>query len=157
MPLDPDVQDKLRHVLSSLEQLLPKPIPPMDWERSHAASFRRHSFSGHLEPVPSVEDIQLSDLLGIDEQKQVVERNTQQFLAGLPANNVLLWGTRGTGKSSVVRALLRAYAPQGLRIIQVDKDDLVHLPSIVDQVRDQPYRFIVFSDDVSFEVGESSY
>lgn len=157
MPLDPDVQDKLRHVLSSLEQLLPKPIPPMDWSRAHAANFRRQSLAGHLEPVPSVDDVHLSDLLGIDDQKRIIERNTQQFLAGLPANNVLLWGTRGTGKSSVVRALLHAYAPQGLRIIQVDKDDLVHLPSIVDQVRDQPYRFIVFSDDVSFEVGESSY
>ncbi len=157
MPLDPDLQEKLRHVLSAVEQLLPKPLPPMNWSRFHAANFRRHSLAGQLEPVPNVEDIQLSDLLGIDEQKQVIERNTQQFLRGLPANNVLLWGTRGTGKSSLVRALLRAYAPEGLRIIQVDKDDLIHLPTIVDQIRDEPYRFIIFSDDVSFEVGESSY
>jgi predicted AAA+ superfamily ATPase len=157
MPLDPDVQEKLRQVLSSLEQLLPKPIPPIDWSRTHAANFRRHSLAGHLEPVPNAEDIQLSDLLGIDEQKQVIERNTRQFLAGLPANNVLLWGTRGTGKSSLVRALLRGYAPDGLRIIQVDKDDLVHLPTIVDRIRGEPYRFVIFSDDVSFEVGESSY
>jgi predicted AAA+ superfamily ATPase len=157
MPFDPDVQDKLRRVLSSLELLLPKPIPRVDWQRSHAANWRRHSFAGHLEPVPSVEDIQLADLLGIEEQKRVIEQNTRQFLAGYPANNVLLWGTRGTGKSSLVRALLRAYAAQGLRIVQVDKDDLVHLPSIVDEIRDEPYRFVVFSDDVSFEVGESSY
>jgi predicted AAA+ superfamily ATPase len=157
MPLDPDLQDQLRRVLSSLEQLLPRPVPAMDWRRDHAANFRRHSLAGYLEPVSTVEAIDLADLLGIEEQKQVIERNTRQFLAGLPANNVLLWGTRGTGKSSLVRALLRAYAPQGLRIIQVDKDDLVHLPSIVDQIRDEPYRFVVFSDDVSFEVGESSY
>ncbi|WP_242344611.1 ATP-binding protein [Anaeromyxobacter terrae] len=157
MPLDPDVQDQLRRVLSSMELLLPKPIEKLDWERCHAANWRRHSFAGYLEPVASVEGIQLSDLLGIEEQKRVVEANTRQFLAGYPANNVLLWGTRGTGKSSLVRALLRAYAPEGLRIIQVDKDDLVSLPAIVDEVAGKPYRFILFSDDVSFEVGESSY
>jgi predicted AAA+ superfamily ATPase len=157
MPLDPDVQDQLRRVLGSLEQLLPRPVPAIDWASCHAANWRRHSFAGYLEPISTIEGIQLSDLLGIEEQKRVVEANTRQFLARLPANNVLLWGTRGTGKSSLVRALLRAYAPVGLRIIQVDKDDLVSLPSIVDAIRDAPYRFILFSDDVSFEVGESSY
>ncbi|ABS27548.1 ATP-binding protein [Anaeromyxobacter sp. Fw109-5] len=157
MPLDPDVQDQLRRVLTSMELLLPRPVEKIDWRRCHAANWRRHSFAGYLEPVASVEGIQLSDLLGIEEQKRVVESNTRQFLAGYPANNVLLWGTRGTGKSSLVRALLRAYAADGLRIIQVDKDDLVSLPAIVDQVSGQPYRFILFSDDVSFEVGESSY
>ena len=86
-----------------------------------------------------------------------MEANTRQFLACLPANNMLLWGTRGTGKSSLVRALLWRYAPQGLRVIQVDKDDLVNLPEIVDLLKWEPYRFIIFSDDVSFEVGESSY
>ncbi|WP_242352786.1 ATP-binding protein [Anaeromyxobacter sp. SG64] len=157
MPLDPDVQDQLRRVLSSMELLLPKPIEKIDWGKTHAANWRRHSFAGYLEAVSSVEGIQLSDLLGIEEQKRVVEANTRQFLAGFPANNVLLWGTRGTGKSSLVRALLRAYASEGLRIIQVDKDDLVSLPAIVDEVAGQPYRFLLFSDDVSFEVGESSY
>jgi predicted AAA+ superfamily ATPase len=157
MPLDPDVQEKLRRVLASLEMLLPEPVAPVDWRCCHAANWRRHSLAGYLEPVSKVESIQLADLLGIDEQKRVVEANTRQFLAGLPANNVLLWGTRGTGKSSLVRALLATYAPQGLRVIQVDKDDLVHLPSIVDAIRESPYRFVVFSDDVSFEIGESSY
>jgi uncharacterized protein len=157
MPLDPDVQDQLRRVLASLEMLLPRPVPPIDWSRCHAANWRRHSFAGRLEPVTSVEGIQLSDLLGIEEQKRVVELNTRQFLAGYPANNVLLWGTRGTGKSSLVRALLGAHSAEGLRIIQVDKDDLVSLPAIVDEIRGEPYRFILFSDDVSFEVGESSY
>ncbi len=157
MPIDPDVQDQLRRVLASLEMLLPKPVAKVDWRRCHAASWRRHSFAGYLEPVSSIEGIQLADLLGIDEQKRVVERNTRQFLAGLPANNVLLWGSRGTGKSSLVRALLGTYAAQGLRVLQVDKDDLVHLPAIVDEIRDEPHRFILFSDDVSFEIGESSY
>lgn len=157
VPLDPDLQDQLRRVLSSLELLLPKPVGKVDWRQIHAANWRRHSFAGYLEPVASVEGIQLSDLLGIEEQKRIVELNTRQFLAGYPANNVLLWGTRGTGKSSLVRALLRAYAADGLRIIQVDKDDLVSLPAIVDHIRGQPYRFVLFSDDVSFEVGESSY
>lgn len=157
MPLDRDLQDQLRRVLTSLELLLPKPVDRIDWRTCHAANWRRHSFAGYLEPLASAEGIQLSDLLGIEEQKRVVELNTRQFLAGYPANNVLLWGTRGTGKSSLVRALLRAYAGEGLRIIQVDKDDLVSLPSIVDAIRDEPYRFVLFSDDVSFEVGESSY
>jgi predicted AAA+ superfamily ATPase len=157
VPFDPDVQDRLRRVLSSLEMLLPKPVEPIDWRRCHAANWRRHALAGYLEPVSSIEGIQLSDLLGIEEQKRVVERNTRQFLAGVPANNVLLWGTRGTGKSSLVRALLRAHASEGLRIVQVDKDDLVSLPAIVDAIRAEPFRFILFSDDVSFEVGESSY
>jgi predicted AAA+ superfamily ATPase len=157
MPMDSDVQDQLRRVLASLEMLLPRPVPKVDWSASRAASWRRHAIAGYLEPVPGLDGIQLSDLLGIDEQKRIVEENTRQFLAGYPANNVLLWGTRGTGKSSLVRALLGAYAPQGLRVVQVDKGDLVHLPAIVDAVKAEPFRFIVFSDDVSFEVGESSY
>jgi predicted AAA+ superfamily ATPase len=157
VPIDPDIQDQLRRVLASLEMLLPRPVTRIDWASCHAANWRRHSLAGYLEPVATVEGIQLGDLLGIDEQKRIVEGNTRQFLAGYPANNVLLWGTRGTGKSSLVRALLRAYAASGLRIIQVDKDDLVSLPAIVDEIRDEPYRFILFSDDVSFEVGESSY
>ncbi len=157
MPFDPDLQDRLRRVLSSLEMLLPAPVARIDWARCHAANWRRHAFAGYLEPVATIEGPQLADLLGIEEQKRVVELNTRQFLAGYPANNVLLWGTRGTGKSSLVRALLRAHAPDGLRIIQVDKDDLVSLPAIVDAIRGEPYRFVLFSDDVSFEVGESSY
>lgn len=157
MPLDPDLQDQLRRVLASLEQLLPKPVARIDWSRCHAADWKRHSLAGYLEPIPSVEGAELADLLGIDEQKRIVEGNTLQFLAGYPANNVLLWGKRGTGKSSLVRALLKAHADRGLRVIQVDKDDLVSLPAIIDEIRDQPYRFLLFSDDVSFEVGESSY
>ena len=157
MDLDPDLTDQLRRVLSSLEQLLPKPVAKVHWNASHAANWRRHSFAGFLEPIDNIESIHLDDLIGIDRQKNMVEENTRQFLAGYPANNILLWGTRGTGKSSLVRALLHSYAPRGLRVVQVDKSDLVHLPDIVDEIKDQPYKFIIFSDDLSFDIGESSY
>ena len=157
LTLDKEMVEQLRRVLTAVEQLLPKPVPTIDWAEIHAANWRRRGTGGYLDPVPEIEAFHLDDLLGIDQQKQTVEENTCQFLAGLPANNALLWGTRGTGKSTLVRALLHSYASQGLRVIQVDKDDLVHLPAIVDEVKRQPYRFILFSDDVSFETGESSY
>jgi predicted AAA+ superfamily ATPase len=157
MQIDDELATRLKRVLTSLEMLLPKPVEKIDWHTCHAANWRRHSFAGYLEAIPNIESIHLDDLLGIERQKQLVETNTRQFLAGFPANNILLWGTRGTGKSSLVRAMLHSYAPQGLRVLQVDKDDLIHLPDIVDEVKGQPYKFIIFSDDVSFEVGESSY
>lgn len=157
LTLDKEMVEQLRRVLHAVEQILPKPVPTVDWTKIHAANWRRRGNSGYLDPVPEIESMHLDDLLGIDEQKRVVEANTRQFLAGVPANNVLLWGTRGTGKSSLVRALLHSYASQGLRVIQVDKDDLIHLPAMVDLIKREPYRFILFSDDVSFETGESSY
>jgi uncharacterized protein len=155
--MDAELCNDLKQVLASLKMLLPKPAAVLDWQSCHAASWRKHYLAGYLEPVEQLDALALSDLLGIEKQKKMVEDNTLQFLSGFPANNVLLWGTRGTGKSSLVRAILNAYAPKGLRIIQVDKDDLCQLPDIVDSVKQQPYRFILFSDDVSFEVGESSY
>ncbi|HIJ82155.1 MAG TPA: ATP-binding protein [Desulfuromonadales bacterium] len=155
--MDNELKTQLKQVLTSLQMLLPKPVAAVDWSVCHAANWRRHSFSGYLEPVESIEKIALDDLLGIEEQKRVVVENSRQFLAGYPANNTLLWGTRGTGKSSLIRAILNNYADQGLRIVQVDKTDLIHLPDIVDCIKRLPYRFIIFSDDVSFEVGESSY
>ena len=155
--LDEELKAQLQRVLTAVEQLLPRPVAPLEWATCPAANWRRRSFSGYLDPIGSFASMNMDDLLGIDRQKQVVEENTRQFLAGYPANNILLWGTRGTGKSSLVRALLQAYAPQGLRLVQVDKSDLVNLPEIVDQIRNEPYRFILFADDVSFETGESSY
>jgi len=155
--MDQELTLQLKRVLMSLECLLPRPIPPVDWRESFAAGWRRQALSGYLEAVCGGQVMNLDDLLGIEMQKQVVVENTRQFLAGYPANNILLWGTRGTGKSSLVRALLQAYAGQGLRVVQVDKDDLINLPDIVDKIRNEPYRFIIFADDVSFETGESSY
>lgn len=157
MSLDPELTEQLKRVLSALEPLLPRPVQKIDWATCHAANWRRSTFAGTMEPVPSVEAIHLDDLLGIEPQKRILEENTRQFLGNLPANNALLWGTRGTGKSSVVRALLHAYAGHGLRIIQVDKDDLVSLPAIGDEVKAEPYKFIVFSDDLSFESSDPSY
>ena len=157
MELDEELVTRLKRVLTSVEQLLPRPVAPIDWSRCQAANWHRHSFTGYLEPLEAVENIRLDDLLGIDRQKKAVDDNTRQFLAGYPANNMLLWGTRGTGKSSLVRAILNQYTDQGLRVVQVDKDDLIHLPDIVDEIKGQPYKFIIFSDDLSFETGESSY
>ncbi len=154
---NPGLYEQLKRVLDSIEDLLPRRIGKIDWKVCHAANWRRNSFAGYLDPVPEIEGIHLDDLLGIEKQKQILIQNTSQFLHRFPANNVLLWGTRGTGKSSLVRALLNYYAPEGLRIIQVDKDDFVHLPAIVDSIKKEPFRFIIFSDDVSFEVGEVGY
>jgi len=155
--MDQELTLQLKRVLTSLERLLPRSTPPVDWCEQTAASWRRQALGGYLEPVCGGTVMQLDDLLGIERQKAIVVENTRQFLAGFPANNVLLWGTRGTGKSSLVRALLHAYCDRGLRVVQVDKNDLVNLPDIVDQIRLEPYRFIIFADDVSFETGESSY
>ncbi|MCK4622151.1 MAG: ATP-binding protein [Desulfuromonadales bacterium] len=154
---DEDLKAQLQRVLASVEQLLPKAVGVIDWSRSWATNWRRHSFAGYLEPVDDLDPVQLEDLLGIDKQKQILEENTRQFIAGYPSNNVLLWGTRGTGKSTLVRALLNRYAENGLRMIQVDKDDLVYLSDIFSAIKGQDYRFILLCDDLSFEAGESSY
>ncbi len=157
MHLDEDLIQQLRRVLTSVEQILPRPVPAIDWSSCFAANWRCHSLTGYLEPMPHADPIQMQELLGIEQQKQLLDENTRQFLKGYPANNVLLWGSRGTGKSSVVRALLNRYADQGLRIIQVDKDDLTSLPDIFTQIATDPHRFIIFCDDLSFETGEKSY
>jgi predicted AAA+ superfamily ATPase len=155
--LKPDVVARLERVLSSVEMLLPKAVASIDWATCHAANWRRHSFSGYLEPVRVTDTTTLKELLGVEEQKEIMVNNTRQFLAGLPANNALLWGSRGSGKSSIVKALLNEYAPQGLRFIQVEKEDLIYLSEIFNAVENQPYRFILLCDDLTFEVGELSY
>lgn len=155
--MDQDLQVQLKRVLSAVEMLLPTPAEVLDWTVSKAAVWRGHSMSGSLWPVNELAVIALDDLLGIDRQKEVLVENTRQFLAGFPASNVLLWGTRGTGKSSLVRALLHRFSDSGLRLVQVDKNDMVSLPDIIESLRRQPYRFIIFGDDVSFETGEPGY
>lgn len=155
--LKPEVVARLERVLSSVEMLLPKAVAPIDWAHCSAANWRRHSFSGYLEPVKVTDTTTLDELLGVDEQKEIMVNNTRQFLAGLPANNALLWGSRGSGKSSLVKALLNKFAPEGLRFIQVEKEDLIYLSEIFTAVENQPYRFILLCDDLTFEVGELSY
>lgn len=157
MNLKPEVVAQLERVLSSVEMLLPKATKPVDWSTCHAANWRRHSFSGYLEPVKVTDTTRLDELLGVEEQKQIMTSNTRQFLQGLPANNALLWGSRGTGKSSIVKALLNEYGEQGLRVIQVEKEDLIYISEIFSAVEDQPYRFIMLCDDLTFEMGELSY
>lgn len=157
MTLKPEVVAQLERVLGSVEMLLPKAIKPVEWSKCHAANWRRHSFSGYLEPVKVTDNTTLDQLLGVDEQKEVMLNNTRQFIQGLPANNALLWGSRGTGKSSLVKALLNKFADQGLRVIQVEKEDLIYISEIFAAIEDQPYRFIMLCDDLTFETGELAY
>lgn len=151
--------ERAEQLISRIESILPQPLAaPADWNASIAWRYRRRN-SGHgvLEPVKHVAAMALDSLKEIDVQKEKIARNTQQFVEGKPANNVLLTGARGTGKSSLIRACLQAYAPQGLRLIEVDKAELVDLPDIVEVVSQRPEKFIVFSDDLSFDEGEPGY
>jgi uncharacterized protein len=149
---------RAEQLISRIEAVLPQPLGAPDWDASVAFRYRKRS-NGHgvLEPVRQVAQMAFSALKEIDGQKEKIQRNTLQFVQGLPANNVLLTGARGTGKSSLVKACLNAFAAQGLRLIEVDKADLVDLPDIVDVVADRPERFVVFCDDLSFEDGEPGY
>ncbi len=151
---------RFESLLARVESLLPAGAEPA-WDAAVAFRWRRRATAlgvqGWLQPVANLSDISLADLQHIDAQKDDIDRNTRQFVAGLPANNVLLTGSRGTGKSSLIKACLNAYAARGLRLIEVDKDDLVDLPDIVDLVARRPERFVVFCDDLSFEEGEPGY
>ncbi len=149
---------RAEQLIARIESILPQPLTAPDWTASVAWRYRKRS-SGHavLEPVRHVAPLQLSDLQEIDGQKEKIQRNTEQFVRGALANNVLLTGARGTGKSSLIKACLNAYAAQGLRLIEVDKADLIDLPDIMDTVAGRPEKFIVFCDDLSFDEGESGY
>ena len=144
-------------LLGRLEAVLPRPATATDWRASIAFRYRKRGAIGTLEPVRHVATIRLADLREVEPQKERLVRNTRQFVAGRAANNVLLTGARGTGKSSLIKACLNEFAPQGLRLIEVDKTDLVDLPDIVDQVAERAERFIVFCDDLSFDEGEPGY
>ena len=149
---------RVESLVTRIESILPQPLSAPDWNASVAYRYRKRS-SGHgsLEPVRHLAAMRLDDLREIDDQKEKILRNTEQFVSGNPANNVLLTGSRGTGKSSLIRACLNEYAARGLRLIEVDKTDLTDLPDIVDVVSGLPEKFIVFSDDLSFEEGEPGY
>jgi predicted AAA+ superfamily ATPase len=147
-------------LLERVESLLPQTGKEPDWNASHAFRWRRRGgkeAAGYLQPVRHASTIALRDLHNIDAQKAQIEQNTKQFVAGRPANNVLLTGARGTGKSSLIKACLNEYADQGLRLVEVDKNDLADLPDIVDLLATRPERFIIFCDDLSFEEGEGGY
>ncbi len=148
---------RAERVLDRLETMLPGPVEAPDWQAATAFRWRRRHGQARLEPVTAPHRIRLSDLKDVDQQKARIEQNTRQFLAGRHANNVLLTGARGTGKSSLVKAVLTAHAKRGLRLIEVDKGDLIDLPDIVELVRERPERFILFCDDLSFEEGEAAY
>ena len=149
---------RAEQLISRIESILPQPLTAPDWSASNAYRYRKRS-TGHgtLEPVRHVGAMRLDDLKEISPQKSKIQRNTLQFVEGKPANNVLLTGARGTGKSSLIKACLNEYATHGLRLIEVDKADLVDLPDIVDVVSARPEKFIVFCDDLSFEEGEPGY
>ena len=149
---------RVESLMVRIESVLPQPLSAPDWSASVAFRYRKRS-SGHgsLEPVKHIAGMRLSDLKEIDGQKEKIQRNTEQFVSGKPANNVLLTGSRGTGKSSLIKACLNEYAARGLRLIEVDKNDLTDLPDIVDVVSGLAEKFIVFCDDLSFEEGEPGY
>ena len=144
-------------LLGRIERLLPGDPATTDWKASIAFRWRKRGGRGAIEPVRHVHKIGLADLRGIDRQKKLVEQNTRQFVDGYPANNVLLTGARGTGKSSLIKALLNKYAPRGMRVIEVEKQDLIDLPDIVEVIASRPERFVLYCDDLSFEADEPGY
>ena len=151
------VFQKLERILDRVEQIVPQKSEPPDWKKAIAYRWRRRANSGFLQPVSSPHKIRLSDLQGISDQKRLVDQNTRQFVEGFTANNVVLTGAKGTGKSSLVKAVLNKFASKGLRLIEVEKHDLHDLPDIVDLVEAAPYRFIIFCDDLSFDAEEPGY
>ena len=151
-----DLLQRGGELLIRIEKLLPPVAPPINWQ-AQAFRWRKLRGTGYLFAVNTVHRIRLQDLLGVDEQKAAIEQNTRQFVTGKSANHVLLTGARGTGKSSLIKAVLNKFAGKGLRLIEVDKHDLVDLPEIVDLVRERPERFLIFCDDLSFEAGEPGY
>ena len=152
-----DFLARAEHVLARLEPMLPAQRPQLDWNTCMAARWVRDGRSGYLRPLQVSLDLSLSDLLGVDAQREQLARNTRQFVMGLPANHALLWGARGTGKSSLVRALLAEHARAGLRLIEIERDHLAELPRVVELLAGLPQRFVLFCDDLSFEAGEGDY
>ncbi len=149
--------ERIEPLIDRIEPLLPPASPAPDWDSAIAFRWRKRSNAGYLLPVTRPAAIHLHDLQDIDDQKERIDANTRQFVNGQPANNVLLTGARGSGKSSLIKALLNEYAPAGLRVIEVEKGDLVDLPDIVELVDGRPERFIIFCDDLSFDAGDATF
>ncbi|MBJ7548667.1 ATP-binding protein [Pseudomonas sp. OA3] len=152
-----DFLARAEQVLERIEPLLPALRPEVDWSKCVAARWVRDGRSGYLLPLDVSLDLSLSDLLGVDAQREQLARNTRQFVSGMPANHALLWGARGTGKSSLVRALLAEHAKAGLRLIEIERDHLADVPRVVELLAGLPQRFVLFCDDLSFEAGEGDY
>jgi predicted AAA+ superfamily ATPase len=148
--------DKAEALLERFARQLPAPVPSTDWSAT-AYRWQRHPSGGTLLSIDRPHTLRLADLQGIDRQKALLDTNTRQFIARLPANNALLWGSRGTGKSSLIKALLNEYSAEGLRLIEVERQELTDLPHIVARLRDRPERYILFCDDLSFEAGDPGY
>ena len=146
----------LDQVLERVLALLPVK-PDVDWSAVSAAAWRRGALASGFVAHAQLDDITLGDLLHVDDQRDMLARNTEQFLGGYPANNALLWGARGTGKSSLIHALLNQYTARGLRLVEVGKEDLDMLTDIVERLGREPFRFILFCDDLSFEINDPSY
>jgi predicted AAA+ superfamily ATPase len=153
--------ERIDRLLEKLERLVDRVSPavpaPPDFNLHLASRWERHAEGGRLTPVVHPHLFELDDLVGIDDIRDEVVRNTTQFLAGLPANNVLLWGERGCGKSSLVKGLLKPFASQGLRMVELKRWDIMSLPAITALLRNQPFRFILFCDDLSFDEGEGDF
>jgi len=151
------ILQRVEQLMDRLESILPAPAAKPDWRAGVAFRWRKENGRGRLQPVGHPHGIRMSDLRDIDRQKGLVDANTRQFVEGRPANNVLLTGARGTGKSSLIKACLNKYSSHGLRLIEVDKADLVDLPDIADQLEGRSERFIIFCDDLSFDSSETAY
>ena len=156
MPSTEELLKRAEHLLQRLEALLPDPPEPTDWSAA-AHLWRWNGRVGHLQAVRNRATHRLTDLLCIDEQKAAIETNTRQFLGGFPANHVLLWGPRGTGKSSLIKAILNEFAVQGLRLVELERERLGDLPEVIDRLAERPEHFIVYCDDLSFEGQDSGY
>ena len=151
------LMSRLEKMLDRVERLLPPGQEPIEWKRALACRWRRQGHSGYLQEVSIPHRISLRDLYAIDDQKKLLDLNTRQFLFRYPYNNILLTGSKGTGKSSLIKALLNKYSKNGLRLIEVDKSDLHQLPEIIETISNEQYRFMIFCDDLSFGSDDDAY
>ena len=149
--------ERAETILQRLEQIIPEVSKSPDWNGAIAFRWRGLDRAERLRPINHPKTLTLADIRCIDRQKTIISRNTRQFLLGLPANNVLLWGSRGTGKSSLIKALLNEYADEGLRLVEVDRQHLAELPDILELLENRPEKFILYCDDLSFEADDASY
>ena len=157
MPQLDQFLQRAEQLLNRIDSYLPPAMPAPDWQAATAFRWRKRAGQGYLQAVKHTSKLMFEDLQHINTQKELIAQNTRQFVQGKPANNVLLTGARGTGKSSLIKACLQEFATQGLRLIEIDKADMSDLPDIIDLIAERPEKFILFCDDLSFEDGEAGY